>query len=588
MSGRCKVPGVAGNHLLFVLFPMIAAMGQTAPGVDREVGSKACARCHAEIYRKYSKTSMSRSSGKTGTGEFRENFERAGFSDPASGAEYRVTAAPDGYRLEFSRASSGTRGQRLLGWFVGSGRVARAYLFSLDGFLFQAPVSYYSLDAKWDISPGYQQHSSIHLTRAVGTGCLQCHASRLQPTAGTEYRFSAAPFLEGGVSCERCHGPGRNHVTRMTSGNAKGGSGIVNPAKLDSARRDSVCAQCHLTGAARIVRVRAKDGDYRPGELLSDYAAYFVWTGPGAVMSANSHFEKLQQSACKRASGDGLWCGSCHDPHGEPEPARRVAFYRARCEKCHQPAACKGDPAARREAQDDCIGCHMPKSGIRDTEHAVFTDHTIPRREGGVTSSPGGGSPAGGQSLVSPQKLAQNGVRREMVSAPDDGARRTLCAFWKTPVDDRDLALAYAKVADADAGLRQRAYDLLRKAEARDPDDTMVLTQLAQLYDRAGKEDQAMALSERVVRLDPADVAAAVNLGAYYVKRGRAREAMRLWADALARSPALTGASMNLAVAQYQAGDPAAAEATLLRALEFDPDSDTARRLLAEIRDGGR
>src|SRR5204863_336578 len=83
------------------------------------------------------------------------------------------SVAPEGYRLEFSRADSGVRGQRLLGWFVGSGRVARSYLSSLDGFLFQAPVSYYSLAAKWDISPGYQQHRFVHLTRAVGAGCLQ-------------------------------------------------------------------------------------------------------------------------------------------------------------------------------------------------------------------------------------------------------------------------------------------------------------------------------------------------------------------------------------------------------------------------------
>jgi Flp pilus assembly protein TadD len=93
-----------------------------------------------------------------------------------------------------------------------------------------------------------------------------------------------------------------------------------------------------------------------------------------------------------------------------------------------------------------------------------------------------------------------------------------------------------------------------------------------------------MVLSERVIRLDPAQVAVAVNLGTYYIKRGRAREAMRLWTDALARNPGLTSVSMNLAVAQYQAGDPAAAEATVLKLLEYDPDQETARQLLSEIR----
>src|SRR5258708_9248738 len=183
-------------RVLLALIAAIAAMGQ-------DVGSKTCSGCHAQIYRGYSGTSMSQSSGKVGAGAFREKLDRASFSDPALGAEYRVSASPEGYRLEFSRADSGVRGQRLLGWFVGSGRVARSYLSSLEGFLFQSPVSYYSLAGKWDISPGYQQHRFVHLTRAVGTGCLQCHASGFQPVPRPPTPLAHPPFPQGGVDCER-------------------------------------------------------------------------------------------------------------------------------------------------------------------------------------------------------------------------------------------------------------------------------------------------------------------------------------------------------------------------------------------------
>src|SRR5882762_374405 len=120
---------------LVPLFGVVAALGQ-------DVGSKTCSGCHAQIYRAYAGASMSQSSGKVGAGAFRESLDRAKFS--AVGAEYGVLASPEGYRLEFSRADSGVRGQRSLTWFVGSGRVARSYLSWLDGFLFQAPVSYYS------------------------------------------------------------------------------------------------------------------------------------------------------------------------------------------------------------------------------------------------------------------------------------------------------------------------------------------------------------------------------------------------------------------------------------------------------------
>jgi hypothetical protein len=247
------------------------------------VGSNACSGCHAQIYRKYSATSMSLSSGKVAAGAFRENFDRASFSDPALSADYRVSVAPEGYRLEFSRADSGVRGQRLLGWFVGSGRVARSYLSSLDGFLFKLRLLL-SRTGKWDISPGYQQHRFIHLTRAVGVGCLQCHASDLQPVAGTQNRFRDPPFREGGVSCERCHGPGKTHVAKMISGNRKEPREIVNPVKLDAARRDSVCAQCHLTGAARIPRAQAKDETYQPGALLSTISLTCLTGASSSIM----------------------------------------------------------------------------------------------------------------------------------------------------------------------------------------------------------------------------------------------------------------------------------------------------------------
>src|SRR5262249_25450802 len=139
---------------------------------------------------------------------------------------------------------------------------------------------------------------------------------------------------------------------------------------------------------------------------------------------------------------------------------------------CHEKKPCKVQ-----DAKSNCIACHMPKANVRDTEHAVFTDHTIPRREG--------------------QKPA------------DAAGDRRLEPFWRVAVDDRDVALANAAVGGADAPLLIAA---LRKAQTRDPGDVLVLSQLAQLVDQAGDEGQAMALSQQVVRLDPSQVAVAVNL----------------------------------------------------------------------------
>ena len=506
---------------------------------DAEVGSRACAGCHAEIFAQYRQTGMARSAGPAGAAGFQESFEHAEFADPASGADFRISPT---YRFSFSRA--GFEGQRLLSWFVGSGKVGRSYLFGAEGLLFQAPVSYYSDTRKWDVSPGYQRKRTVELTRGVETACLQCHTSRMQTLAGAPNRFAALPFLEGGVSCERCHGAGRAHSATMSAKVRTGGAGIVNPAKLTASRRDSVCAQCHLTGAARVAR--AENTRYRPGDLLSDSLAVFVWTGTNAgIADATSHYEKLGQSKCKQASGDKLWCGTCHDPHESWPVGARAERFRQACLACHATKPCTGD------AGPDCAGCHMPNRQTRSVDHLAYTDHSIARRPG---SSP---------------------------ATSTEG--RLLTSFWNLPVSERDLALGYAVVAPNEPAIRPRALDLLERSAAASPNDIPILSQLAQFYDRLGREDDALALCERLLKLEPTHTAAAVNLGIYRMRRGRPAEAIKLWEAALQRQPGLIGARMNLAVAYYRGGDVPAAESALLKALEYEPDFDSARRMLAEL-----
>jgi len=402
--------------------------------------------------------------------------------------------------------------------------MGRSYLFSVDGFLYQAPVSYYSAESRWDLSPGHQRYDHLYLARPIEAACLQCHASRLQPLPATQNGFAASPFLEGGVACERCHGQGEEHIR---------GGAIVNPAKLPPERRDSVCAQCHLSGAARIARVGRDPRTFQPGGLLSDYVSVFVWSGAAADMKATSHFEKLEQSGCKAKSGDRLWCGSCHDPHSLPAEADKVSYYRRKCMQCH---------AAPRHG-DNCIECHMPKNPVSDVEHAVYTDHSIPRRAGAAV-----------------RRIASSG--------------RVLAPFRKAAVSDRDLGMAYAQVAD-----ESRAFELLKAA-----DDPPALAQLAHLYDLRSYEDRAASLYERALRADPSQIEAANNLGAILLKRGRVDQAMRLWSDAVKRSPGFEAARMNLALAQIRSGDLQSAQTNLVKLLELSPGSSEARKLLNQVR----
>jgi hypothetical protein len=235
---------------MLVLPALLFAM--TAQAQDAGVGSRVCADCHAEIYRTYMETGMARSSGRAGSASIVEKLPAGPISDKSSGASYRITRGTDSYRMEFERPQTRVSGARDLKWFIGSGNVGRSYAFAMDGFLMQAPVSYYSSVERWDLSPGYAGKQQIELAKPIEEPCLYCHASGAQPIAKTQNGYLDPPFLEGGVACERCHGSGEKHVKTQRD--------IVNPAKLEPSRRDSICQQCHLTGGARVPASRHETG----------------------------------------------------------------------------------------------------------------------------------------------------------------------------------------------------------------------------------------------------------------------------------------------------------------------------------------
>jgi tetratricopeptide (TPR) repeat protein len=490
---------------------------------------------------------MAATSGEAGRASPAESLARAAFSHSASGFRYRVSRSAGGYSMEFEKTMDGSlHGKKALTWFVGSGAVARSYLLAADGFLYEAPVAYYSGTGKWDLAPAYDRYAYPYVTRPVVPPCLNCHASFLSVVPGTLNRYGTPPFREGGVACERCHGPGEAHIAKMRSGRATGGTAIVNPAKLAPDRRDSVCAQCHLSGEVRVMRAGASWNSYRAGDRLADSVTVFAREGIAPGMRVTSHFEKLAQSACQRGSGDKLWCGTCHDPHTLPGVGDRAAWFRRKCESCHAEDACQETRANRIHRQDDCTACHMPKSAVTDAEHVVYTDHSIPRRP----------RPA---------------------SAPPT-AEAALAPFGGAAASPRDLALAYGIAGD-----RRRALPLLEAAAKDSPGDSEVLLYLAEIYRDSGQPAQAIPLYRRAMQLDPAQVTASVGLGAILFERGQDGEAIGVWQDALSKNAGLVLTATNLAMAQWRSGKRQAAESTLRRVIELSPGFQPARDLLKRL-----
>jgi Flp pilus assembly protein TadD len=514
------------------------------PQKTAEPGNEACASCHAEIYKSYSKTVMATASGPAPDG-----FIAGEFTHNVSGVRYRVYEQDGRVLMSYERASEKEfRGGRELEYFIGSGEKGRTYLFSTDQFWFEAPINWYAQEGRWNMAPAYTEAREMPMNLPALMDCLNCHASGLHaPVAGTENKFIGAPFAHGGITCQRCHGAAEEHV--------EGKSPAVNPAKLDPERRDSVCMECHFEGSVAVAQPGKNVYQFQPGERLADYIHYFLLTGTEPeTAQALSQFEALSLSACKRKSGDKMWCGSCHDPHAEPSAAEKVAYYRGKCLSCHGEAF-----AAKHHAdKPDCTSCHMPALPSKDVAHTEATDHRI-------------------RKYPNAPELHDEGIVRvpRLIAFPENEA---------SAVTTRDLALAWETLAERNvAGASRQAEEYLPKAVKENPDDAVVLAALGFVEQQHGHEKEAREFYQHALKIDPLNNDAATNLGALEMRGGNAQRAVGLWQAALERAPFRSAIGINLAMAFCVAGQKEDARKYVQQVLNFNPDDGKARSLMAHL-----
>jgi len=339
------------------------------------------------------------------------------------------------------------------------------------------------------MAPGYEDNPAPGFTRPVTLECLECHSGRPLPIPNSLNRYETPAFAEEAISCDRCHGDGAAHLKRPSRGS------IVNPAKLAPAARDSVCEQCHLAGVTRVLNPGRSFAGFHPDQLLEEVFTTYVVSGE--AFKVVSHSEQLARSLCARKSEGRMWCGTCHDPHGEP--VQPVAFYRVRCLSCHRGSFSQSHPPKT----SNCIPCHMPRREAADGGHTAFTDHGIARRPRTETAAA-----AAGQVVA-----------------------------WREPAPElrmRNLALALLNT-----GRVEQSYGMLTEARKTFPADPAVLTGLGAALRARNEPLSAAKLFERVIELRPDDPLAAENAGLAWLEAGDKTRAAELLERALALDPLL-------------------------------------------------
>lgn len=207
--------------------------------------------------------------------------------------------------------------------------------------------------------------------------CAGCHNTGLQleKTAVGEFRST---YVELNIGCERCHGPGSEHIK---AGGAK--AAIVNPRNLPFERSIEVCGQCHSRGVSQPNGVHefawddASNKGYVLGQPLRQYYSDKGgrWGEPGAH-SRQHHQQWLDFLKSKHFAAQ-IRCFDWHNPHGGPGENQLVKadYNNNLCLSCHvKDKRFASNEAIRKHSRHNyapetkgtsrCSSCHMVATAL--------------------------------------------------------------------------------------------------------------------------------------------------------------------------------------------------------------------------------
>lgn len=317
-------------------------------------GAQLCAACHEDIYKKQNASNHTRTLRPvTAVTEIATHLPFQLY-DRTSGSTLIVSRGLDNGIVLIAR-SNASEDRLALEWAFGSGIKGITPVGRLsNGSLAESRVSWYSSVRGFDFTTGatrFVPHTNVEslgrpLERDAAIQCLACHT-----TGVTDDQLSPARDNMG-VRCERCHGPGAEHIEAM-----KGGSPvdkkIFRPDSLDGFAQAQMCGVCHGTPP--------QETDFETIRSIQNSANTIRFPS-----------QRLVLSRCFNETDSGLRCTVCHDPH--TDVASQLAALERVCIACHTPGK-RRRPEVCTVAKQNCVSCHMARRHVM--AHSMFTDHWI-------------------------------------------------------------------------------------------------------------------------------------------------------------------------------------------------------------------
>ncbi len=396
--------------LAVVVGLLLIRQGSFSSLYDAEyVGASVCGDCHTQIYPQWERSphaNMTRdASAASVVGDF-NNVDWFSNSDPSAPTAKMYTE--DGqYFMALRHPTSGDFVpfpiERVVGY-----QYRQVYLTREDGgVLRRLPLqwsndlqdyfSYWNFQEKRPTTAPDLWDQMRPLNSAWNLFCARCHTTNLTiDNKDAAHTLAQTHWVDEGIACEACHGPGSAHVNYM-SGNPVNRIAawvnsklrdqpvafIANAAKLEKGAAMSVCARCHGADIFRktMDTYRLYEPGYSDSGRINDLSDHFRETkltprnGPPTMETwADARpkgigmlFRSFIESSCYQNAEPR--CYQCHNPHDNKLPAQAGMLHPSPqsdqyCLDCHAPIA--QDQAAHTghapaTSGSHCYDCHMPR-----------------------------------------------------------------------------------------------------------------------------------------------------------------------------------------------------------------------------------
>ncbi|WP_243361760.1 tetratricopeptide repeat protein [Fundidesulfovibrio terrae] len=368
--------------------PTIAASAKTgsAPSATREItGSSGCHSCHKKFHGLWS-TSFHGLAMRP----YSDSFAKADLTPQ----EADIVIGQSRFRAEtgagqgWVKEATGKDEKQYRITHVLGGKNVFYFLTPMDkGRLQTLPVAYDVRKREWfDMAASGVRHFPNETSPAIGwkdwpytfnTGCYGCHVSQLSTNYDPKSDTYRTTWVEPGINCETCHGPGLEHVRACEAAPKgkppkdlkiiRGGQDFTNEQK------NALCATCH----AKTVPLTT---GFTPGDRYFDHYDLIGYESPdfypdGRDLGENYTFTSWSRSPCARSGK--LECMHCHTSSGRYK-FKDEAKANDACLPCHALRVADAPAHTRHpagSAGNRCVSCHMPMTEfarMRRSDHSML------------------------------------------------------------------------------------------------------------------------------------------------------------------------------------------------------------------------